>query len=289
MLYLWYQNMTSSINPLRRHFRQPSVYLRLPSQGKFYANNSLNYPPNEELPVLPMTAVDEITARTPDALFNGSAVVDIVRSCVPNITDPWNMPSIDLNSALVAIRLASYGHMMEIGSTCPNCGHSHEFEIDLRIVMDGFGIPDYSTPLLIGDLSVQFAPLTYKQVNENNKAQFEDQKLISTVNQIDTMPSDERLAMLGDSFRKITNLTIRAIASSIASISSPDGVVSDQTFINEFLRNCEKAVFNKIRDQAIALRETTEIKPLDIICENCKTPYRQEFSLDMTNFFETNS
>jgi hypothetical protein len=103
------------------------------------------------------------------------------------------------------------------------------------------------------------------------------------------MPSDERLAMLGDSFRKITNLTIRAIASSIASISSPDGVVSDQTFINEFLRNCEKAVFNKIRDQAIALRETTEIKPLDIICENCKTPYRQEFSLDMTNFFETNS
>jgi hypothetical protein len=265
------------------------VYLRLPSRGKFYANNSLNYPPNEELPVLPMTAVDEITARTPDALFNGSAVVDIVRSCVPNITDPWNMPSIDLNSALVAIRLASYGHMMEIGSNCPNCGHAHEFEIDLRIVMDGFGIPDYSTPLVIGDLSIQFAPLTYKQVNENNKAQFEDQKLISTVNQIDTMPSDERLAMLGDSFRKITDLTIRAIASSIASISSPDGVVSDQAFINEFLRNCEKAVFNKIRDQAIALRESTEIKPLDITCENCKTPYRQEFSLDMTNFFETNS
>jgi len=281
--------MTNSINPLRRHFRQPAVYLRLPSRGKFYVNNSLNYPPNEELPVLPMTAVDEITARTPDALFNGSAVVDIVRSCVPNITDPWNMPSIDLNSALVAIRLASYGHMMEIGSNCPNCGHAHEFEIDLRIVMDGFGIPDYSSPLVIGDLSIQFAPLTYKQVNENNKAQFEDQKLISTVSQIDTMPSDERLAMLGDSFRKITDLTIRAIAGSIASISSPDGAVNDQAFINEFLRNCEKAVFNKIRDQAIALRESTEIKPLDITCENCKTPYRQEFSLDMTNFFETNS
>ena len=46
-------------NPLKQYFRQPSVYVRLPSQGKFWPKDSLNMPANGELPVLPMTTMDE--------------------------------------------------------------------------------------------------------------------------------------------------------------------------------------------------------------------------------------
>ena len=101
-------------NPLTQYFRQPAIYIRLPSQGKFYPNGSLNMPPNGELPVLPMTSVDEITYRTPDALFNGSATVSVIKSCVPNIRDPWVMPSADMDAVLVGIRIASYGHDMDM-------------------------------------------------------------------------------------------------------------------------------------------------------------------------------
>jgi hypothetical protein len=81
--------MTQFSNPLRKYFRQPAIHLRLPSGGKFYPDGVVDLPPNGEIPIYPMTAVDEIITRTPDALFNGSAVPDILKSCVPNIKDPW--------------------------------------------------------------------------------------------------------------------------------------------------------------------------------------------------------
>jgi hypothetical protein len=106
-------------NPLRQYFRQPAIYIRLPSGGEFYPPGTLDMPPNQELPVLPMTAVDEITYRTPDALFNGSAMVNVIQSCVPNIRDAWAIPAMDVDSILVGIRVASYGHSYGIDQSMP--------------------------------------------------------------------------------------------------------------------------------------------------------------------------
>lgn len=275
-------------NPLRRHFRQPVIHLRLPSGGRFYPPGALNMPPNGELPVLPMTAVDEIVTRTPDALFNGSAIPDIISSCIPAIRDPWAVPSVDLNAILVAMRLASYGHKMDVTSTCPGCKNNNEFDLDLRIIMDSLKTPDYDTPLVLGDLTIAFMPLSYRQINQNSQMQFEDQKLMQALNSTD-MDTEQRLAMLSESFKKITALTIRAIAVSISSIQTPDAIVTEPEFILEFLNNCEKDMFQQIRDHAIALRQAGEIKPLDITCSECSQKYTQDFSLDMSNFFETNS
>ena len=275
-------------NPLRRHFRQPVIHLRLPSGGRFYPPGALNMPPSGELPVLPMTAVDEIVTRTPDALFNGSAIPDIISSCIPAIRDPWSIPSVDLNTILVAMRLASYGHKMDVTSTCPNCKNNNEFDLDLRLIMDSLKTPDYDTPLVLGDLTISFVPLSYRQINQNSQMQFEDQKLMQALNSTD-MDTEQRLTMLSESFKKITALTIRAIAVSISSIQTPDALVTEPEYILEFLNNCEKDIFQQIRDHAIALRQAGEIKPLDITCSECSHQYKQDFSLDMSNFFETNS
>lgn len=275
-------------NPLRRHFRQPVIHLRLPSGGRFYPPGALNMPPSGELPVLPMTAVDEIVTRTPDALFNGSAIPDIISSCIPAIRDPWSVPSVDLNTILVAMRLASYGHKMDVNSTCPSCKNNNEFDLDLRVIMDSLKTPDYDTPLVLGDLTITFVPLSYRQINQNSQMQFEDQKLMQALNSTD-MDTEQRLAMLSESFKKITALTVRAIAVSISSIQTPDALVTEPEYILEFLNNCEKDIFQQIRDHAIALRQAGEIKPLDITCGECSHKYTQDFSLDMSNFFETNS
>lgn len=275
-------------NPLRRHFRQPVIHLRLPSGGRFYPPGALNMPSSGELPVLPMTAVDEIVTRTPDALFNGSAIPDIISSCIPAIRDPWSVPSVDLNTILVAMRLASYGHKMDVNSTCPSCKNNNEFDLDLRVIMDSLKTPDYDTPLVLGDLTITFVPLSYRQINQNSQMTFEDQKLMQALNSTD-MDTEQRLAMLSESFKKITALTVRAIAVSISSIQTPDALVTEPEYILEFLNNCEKDIFQQIRDHAIALRQAGEIKPLDITCGECSHKYTQDFSLDMSNFFETNS
>lgn len=72
--------MSQFANPLKQFFRQPAIYLRLPSNGDFWPDGAVDVPHNRELPVYPMTALDEITYRTPDALFNGQAVVTVIQS-----------------------------------------------------------------------------------------------------------------------------------------------------------------------------------------------------------------
>ena len=128
--------MSQTSNPLRQFFRQPAVYIKLPSDGQFWPEKSISMTENRELPVLPMTAIDEITYRTPDALFNGQAVISVIQSCIPAIKNAWDMPGMDTNAVLVAIRIASYGHGMGISSTCPACKTEQEYEIDLRSVLD---------------------------------------------------------------------------------------------------------------------------------------------------------
>ena len=73
---------------LQKHFRQPSIYIKLPSEGVWYDDSIITMPENGEvLPVYPMTALDEITYRTADALFNGEAVVTVIKSCIPLFKD----------------------------------------------------------------------------------------------------------------------------------------------------------------------------------------------------------
>ena len=245
-------------------------------------------PPNGELPVMPMTAVDEITSRTPDALFNGSGVMDIIGSCVPAIRDPWVIPTMDLNTLLVAIRLASYGHEMSITSTCSSCGHVHDMTVDLRNVLDNMKTPNYDETVTTGDLIVSFSPMTYRQVNETSRSQFEDQKIIQIVNSTE-LGEEEKMQRLGEAFRKITELTIKVIAESIGQIKTPDALVTDRDDILEFLKNCPKPVFDQIKEHALELREQTDLPPLNIICDNCQVTYQQTFTLDMSNFFDNAS
>jgi hypothetical protein len=276
--------MTQINNPLRKYFRQPVIHLKLPSGGNFYPNGALILPPNGEVPILPMTAIDEITTRTPDALFNGSAVIDIIGSCVPSIRDPWAIPSIDLNALLVAVRMASYGHEMEIGSTCPNCGHSHNLNIDLRIVLDNIQLADYSASVRHGDLEFFFAPLNYQQINDLGRTQYEDQKIMQMVND-STLSEEEKLKRLGESFKRITRLTIESIAASVSTVKTGDLLVTEREHILDFLLNCPKDVFELIKDHALKLRSASDLMPVNMICEECKHEYKQDFTLDMSNFF----
>jgi RNase P subunit RPR2 len=278
----------TSNNPLSKYFRQPAIHLRLPSGGKYYPQGALNLPPNGEIPIFPMTAVDEITNRTPDALFNGSSTMGIIGSCVPNISDPWSIPSIDLSALLCSVRMASYGHEMNITSSCPKCGHTHDVTVDLREVLDAIQMPDYNKALTIGDLNFYFTPLSYRQLNDISRVQYEDSKIMQTLQNAE-LSEEERLGKLGEAFRRVTALTVRSIAASIGSIKTQDSMVTDRAQIEELLMNAPKSLFESVKNAVISLREQTELKPVSMTCEECKNEYKQEFTLDMSNFFETAS
>ena len=272
-------------NPLKQYFRQPSIYVRLPSGGKFYPTNAIEIPENAEFPVYPMTAVDEITYRTPDALYNGQAVVSVIESCVPAIKNAWEMPVVDLDSLLVAIRIASNGHEMPFESTCPKCNNVDSHALDLRVVLDNLKAADYSIPIEHGDLKIYFKSMSYKHMSENNKSQYAAHRMLQQLpSQTDDAVAD-RAAKYNEVLKMITDITINALAQSIAVIVTPTARVTEYEYILELLNNCDKRVFAQIRDYVIAAKEGAEIKPLDLTCSSCKHEFKQAVTLNMSDFF----
>ena len=273
-----------SDNPLSNYFRRPSIYITLPSKGKFYPEGTLEMTENNELPVYPMTAVDEITYRTPDALFNGTSIIEVIQSCMPNIKNAWVIPSIDLDTILSAIRIATYGHTLEIGTTCPKCEEEAEYGVDLRKIIEQLDIGEYDSSINSGDLEIHIKPLTYKDINESSLVQFEEQKIASVLEDTE-MSEEEKLKLLSKTFKKISEVTITTISKSIEYIKTPETMVSDSEQINEFLHNCERSVFETIKNKVLTLRSNSELKPLHIKCMECENEYEQPFTLDMSNFF----
>ncbi len=76
--------MTENSNPLGKYYRQPAIYIKLPSQGRYYPPDVFTPTETGEIPVFPMTAKDELAFKTPDAMINGQGTVDVVKSCIPN-------------------------------------------------------------------------------------------------------------------------------------------------------------------------------------------------------------
>jgi hypothetical protein len=280
-----------SDNPLSQYFRQPAIYVRLPSGGRFYPPDSLQVTDNNEYPVLPMTTIDEITYRTPDALFNGSAVCSVIKSCLPNIMDPWKMPSMDIDTVLVAIRIATYGHEMDISTKCPACGSEKDYALDLRKALESMTPPDYNQTIKQGDLEIYFKPMNYKQLNDNNLAQFEEQKALQIINEgaDNEAEREKKMTQLTEILKKITSVTIGALAQSIAAVKTPSGAVTDSNHISEWLENCDRKLFTQLRDHIINTKRDGEIKPLKLQCPDCNNQYEQLYTLDMSSFFEAAS
>ena len=277
-----------SNNPLQQFFRQPAIYIKLPSGGQFYPEGALIMPENSEIPVYPMTAVDEITYRTPDALFNGTAVVNVIQSCVPAIKNAWFIPAMDIDTLLVSIRIASYGHALDLDTSCPSCNTEEEISLDLRTVIDTIRPGNYHEPIRQGDLEVYLRPMNYRSLNDNNAMQFEEQRVLQMLPGSD-LPDEEKITRLGDALKKITSITVKALSDSIAAIKTPTGLVTEKEYIEEFLQNCDRNLFGKLRSRIVELKLSGELKAMSLKCPHCEHEYQQPFTLDMVSFFEVAS
>jgi len=270
-------------NPLKQFFRRPAVYFKLPSQGKNYPEGVLEMPESGELPVYPMTAIDEITMRTPDALFNGTALVELIKSCVPNIKNPWQINSNDLDAVLIAIRAAGGQNNLDIDTVCPACNNDARYGINLIAILASLKYGDYESVLEVNDLKIKFRPLSYKEMNEAANAQFQIQKTFGDLDSIEN--EEERTKKTQEALKAVTELTMSILARTVEYIETPDTRVDNKDFIMDFLRNCDGSLYVAIRDHNAQLKATTELKPLEIKCTNCGNEYKQPYTINPADFF----
>ena len=276
---------TKPINPLAAHFRRPSIYFKLPSRGKFWTDGGLDLPVTGDIPVYPMTNADEITIKTPDALMNGSSVVNVIQSCCPNITDAWKMPSIDVDAVLIAIRIASYGSTMPITSKCPSCGEEHDYDLDLNSILDRMRCPDFSIPVEYNGLKIKLQPQKYFGVNKASMTQFEEQKILQALNDpgIDDNAKNIRIK---EGMIKLLELNNDILVTGTEYIETEDGTkVSDSEFIREFYKNSESQVIRKIEERLKVIGEEAAIPTSTISCGSCSHQYEVPMEFDYSRFF----
>lgn len=273
-----------TINPLKQYFRRPSLYIRLPSLEKYYDESVLETTENQELPIYPMTAVDEITAKTPDAVFNGTAVVDIIHSCVPNIKNAWDINTIDLDAILIAIRIATNGEELEVDSTCPACSQEGTYVTNLISLLETQQTVDFDKELIIDELSIRFKPLTFKEINYNGIKQYEIQKAAYNLSELEN--SEQTQAELQKQLTSLNELTTKIFTDTILSITTPETTVTNKEHISEFLSQCDKNTFKSIKDFSINLKNQNTLKPFKLKCSSCNHEYEQQLILNIADFFE---
>ena len=180
---------------------------------------------------------------------------------------------------------------------CPKCGNEADYKLDLRAVLESIASPDYSKPLSIGDLVITFKPMNYKDLNENNKLQFEEQRLNHLLSVESEMEQADQIKLLSETFKKVADYTLSTLSKNIASIKTPECTVVEEAHILEFLRKCENALYKKIKKAVIDQKAKETLKPLQIKCNAavkgkddkdtiCGHEYEQHFTLDMTSFFD---
>jgi hypothetical protein len=249
-------------NPLISFMRQPKIYIKLPSGGEFWPQGSLVIPETGEIPVYSMTAKDELMLKIPDAIMNGQAVVDVIQHCIPAIKNAWNIPSIDLDIILIAIRLATYGESMKMPLSDE---FDLDYHIDLRLVMDNLMNQITWDPVVpINDeLTIFVRPLNYKQISESAVKTFETQKILQIANN-DSIPESDKIKAFKESFNKLTEVTIGIIEKSIYRIDSSNGSTTNAAHISEFIANADKDIFNKVQQHLEKLKDINAIKPMSI-------------------------
>jgi hypothetical protein len=278
-------------NPLQKYFRQPKIYIRLPSSGNFYPPGALDRSENGEYAVYSMTAKDEIIMKTPDALLNGQATVDVIQSCVPAIKDAWKVPSLDVDAILVAIRIATYGETLDVNAVVPGLDEAKTYETDLRVVLDKLLNAAYEPVCQVNDsITVHLRPLTYAELTLNNVKTTEEQRLIRIVSDQE-LSEEQKLAQFRESFLKLTDVTIGMISKSVVKVIADGQVVDDTEFINDFINNTDKDILKKIIDHLAEQKKKFEIEPFKIVTtEEERAAGAPEIvevpiTLDSSNFF----
>jgi|TARA_B100002019_G_scaffold292177_1_gene314484 hypothetical protein len=278
-------------NPLAKHFRQPKIFIQLPSGGKWWPAGSIDMPENGELPVYSMTAKDEMVLKTPDALVNGQSTVTMIQSCIPNIKDAYHIPSIDLDMILIAIRIASYGQKMTVKAKVPNTDIEKDYEVDLVQLMDTLIGRTFPENFTIGDFTFKLRPTNYMAFTQIALKGFEQQRLIQSI-QDSKMKDEDKLAQFNQSFSAISNMTVDMIVDQVDGVQfQQEEMVVNKKHIKEFFESVDGEIYDALTKYIEDVRKDTALKPLVVTTEEderkkgAPETFEVPITFDQSNFF----
>ena len=269
-------------NPLKKYFRQPKVYIDLPSKGIFNQPGTLTSDPSK-LPIFGMTGMDEIMLKTPDALLNGESTVKVIESCCPSIANAWDLSLLDLDLMLVAIKIATHGNSMTVTHTCSSCKSINDYDIDLGAIIQHYSTCEYDSKIVLKDVVINIHPLNYKQWSDFQLRNFAIQRQLAQT--IDLPDRDEQAKIIAELFEKVSVIQNEMMFAQIDSVETQEGVTNEREFIREWLENTDSDIFDAVRKQVEKNRTAWQIPKIHVNCPECTAENDIVIDMDQASFF----
>ncbi len=282
---------TKNESKLSKYYRAPKLYVRIPSQGAF--NPEMEQSMSGELAIMAMTGRDEVLTKNPDALLNGEAVTSVIKSCVPGIGDPKNIPITDIDTLLIAIKIASSGDEHEVTAKCPSCKTDNRVSVNMRNLLATAKMleSEYVVSLDTG-IKVYIKPYTYTMQTEAALSAFNETKAIQNLAKESNDISADAMSVYNKSFNKMADMSVSLLARSIVKIVTPDG--DEETHANEifaFLQNIDSKAAKQIDEKLAEVNALDIDKRISLICQNesCKKEWETTLDINPTDFFVAGS
>jgi hypothetical protein len=281
-------NMAKTNNPLSGYFRAPKLYTKLPSGGRFYTDDIVELGESREVAVFALTAKDEAILKNPDALLNGEAVSQIIKSCVPAVQNPRRMMSSDIDTLLVAIQGATYGDEIDVKGKCPECGAECSGIASVEGALETMNTLEesYSFETASG-LTIEVKPFSYDSTIKAGIANFQSTRSLQSLSAI--TDELEQLKAFNSSFVRMAKVNFDLVVDSVASIrgngeNEEEFVVTDLDQIREFLENCETTIGKEIEKTIEKISKIGVNKKVQLECDE-HGAFEQEVGFDPVNFF----
>lgn len=276
-------------NPLKRYSQRPGTYVALPSGGKYYT-----VPPkltaDGELEVRPMTASDEIKLKSPDGLMNSNSLYQVIEHVAPGITDGKTIPTPDLDIIVIAMRIATYGKMMDVGARCANCGHDEHYQIDLSRIIASAKKIEAPDSVKVGDLTVNLRPHTSESNTLLSTYQIEVGRAVRHFELASATDKPEHSRNLHETITRGSELLFDILTKTIVSVETPeDETITDEKFIRDWLEDLASPDYQIIRDAVNELSQERVNRKMKFQCAKCEHHNEVEVSFDPANFFGSSS
>ena len=273
-------------NPLINYYREKDIYVKLPTQAKWYKNKP-HLTKDGEIGVLPMTLKDEMLFKIPDSLYNGESLYEVLRSIVPDIADPYEISIPDVDVILLASRAVSStdGSELPIDARCPVCKQLASYSINIPSLLSKIKVVNDGLDIEIKKLKLKLRPNTLASVTASSIQAVESTRLLAAIKED---INDANKQLMQKSLQTSTAATIGLLADNIESIELPDGtVVTDLANIVEWISNSDASTINTLKKHTVKLNDNGLPTEFPFVCDNgeCKHEFKSKVQFNPTFFF----
>lgn len=275
-----------SNSSLQSLYRKKDIYTMLPSKGSFYPSG-INLSADGDIGVMSMTAKDDLLLKSPDSLFNGESIIEMIKSCVPDIENPEELPYCDLDVILIAISSATK-KKMDLVSTCEKCKTETDYQIDISNFLTK--IPEIDLSLSHIDVGnnafVNIRPYKLKDQLKLRTKKFNKTRIEKILNEnINNDNVEELSRIFSDIINEISQINLDLIAENIISVEIENEIIDDPIEIKDWVYNMDKSTYELISNNILKLSEVDIKTDVNITCPNCEHKYSTRIETNPMDFF----